>query len=68
MEERNTLFSMQKHARILPVVTCLVPPGPALRRPLLGPDLLYFDLPKNGITLIPFGYDLEISKRGEQAA
>lgn len=46
VEKRNPLFSMQTHARILPVETCLVLPGPALWGPLLGPDLLCFHLPK----------------------
>lgn len=43
---KRPLFSMQKHAHVLPVGTCLVLPGPALRGPLLGPDLPGFDLPK----------------------
>lgn len=32
------LFPIQKHAHVLPVMTCLILPGPALWGPLLGPD------------------------------
>lgn len=46
MKERNPLFSMQKHACVLPDETRLVLPGPALWEPLLRPDLLCFNLPK----------------------
>lgn len=44
---------MQTHAHILPAGTCLALPGPVLWEPLLGPDLLLFDLPKN-TTAPPF--------------